>query len=164
MRRAVGGFQLLTMTLRRFLFVAVSLFLLARPVAAEPAAYSSAVTVTPLLQTQTDGAGRVLVYPGDGPAEVTAVLVEIAPGQQTDWHKHPVPCFAYILEGEVHVELANGEVKVLKAGQAFAEVVDLLHNGRNPGPKPAKLVLFALATAGQPYAVKAPAPGPTPKK
>lgn len=152
------------MTLRRFLLVAAALFLLVRPVAADPAAYSSAVTVTPLLKTELDGVGRKIVYPAEGNAEVTAVLVEIAPGQQTNWHKHPVPCFAYMLEGEVHVELANGEVKVLKAGQAFAEVVDLLHNGRNPGPQPAKLVMFVVGLKDQPYAVKAAAPGPAPKK
>jgi quercetin dioxygenase-like cupin family protein len=138
--------------------VVAALFLLVGSAPAEPAAYSAAVTVTPLLKTQADGTGRPLVYPADGPAEVTVVHVEIAPGQQTNWHQHPVPCFAYMLEGEVHVELATGETKVFKAGQAFAEVVDLLHNGRNPGPKPAKLVMFVLATAGRPYAVKAPAP------
>jgi len=125
---------------------------------AEPAAYSQAVTITPLLQTQTDGAGRPLVYPATGTPEVTAVLVTIAPGRQTNWHQHPVPCLAYMLEGEVHVELPSGEVKIFKAGQAFAEVVDLLHNGRNPGPAPAKLVMFVVGTAGKPYAVKAPAP------
>ncbi|MCM2274229.1 MAG: cupin domain-containing protein [Candidatus Didemnitutus sp.] len=126
--------------------------------AAEPAAYSRAVSVTPLLRTQTDGAGKPLAYPVHAPAEITGVLVEIAPGQQTNWHQHPVPCVAYMLEGEVQVELPDGTVKTFRAGDAFAEVVQLLHNGRNPGPKPAKLVMFALGTVGQPYAVKAEAP------
>jgi len=122
------------------------------------AAYGRAVQVTPLLKAQADGAGQKIVYPSGAPAEITGVLVEIAPGGQTGWHSHPVPCVAYVLEGELSVELAGGETKALKAGEAFVEVVDVLHNGTNPGPKRARLVMFALGTAGQPYAVKAPAP------
>lgn len=122
--------------------------------AAESGTYSSAVKLTPLLKTQTDGAGKTLVYPTGAPAEITGVFVEVAPGQQTNWHEHPVPCVAYMLEGELRIELAGGQTKVVRAGEAFTEVVALLHNGVNPGTKPAKLVLFALGTAGQPYAVK----------
>ena len=126
--------------------------------AAEPGAYSRAVTVTPLLKTRTDGAGNPLVYPTHAAAEVIAVHVELAPGQQTNWHKHPVPCFAYVLEGDLEVELPDGTVKKFKAGDAVAEVVNLLHNGRNPGKTPVKLVLFAIGTVNQPYAVKADTP------
>lgn len=122
------------------------------------AAYSSGVTTKVLLQTQTDGAGAKLIYPTHAPAEVTAVFVEIAPGRQTNWHRHPVPCFAYMLEGEVTVETASGEKKTFKAGDALAEVVDVLHNGTNVGTKPARLVLFVVGTAGQPFAVRSPAP------
>ncbi|EIP98156.1 cupin domain-containing protein [Opitutaceae bacterium TAV1] len=120
--------------------------------------YAKAVAVTPLLKTQTDGAGQPIVYPADGPAEVSAVLVEIAPGRQTNWHRHPVPCFGYMLEGEVRVELAGGETRTFRAGEAFAEVVNVLHNGTNPGPGPARLVMFVTGTAGRPYAEKTPAP------
>lgn len=132
----------------------------ALPARGEPSAYSQAVTLTPLLKTSVDGAGRPIAYPS-GNAEITAVHVEIAPGQQTNWHTHPVPCVAYVLEGELELQLANGERRIVKGGQAIAEVVELLHNGRNVGAKPAKLVLFALGTTGQPYAVKATTP-PTP--
>lgn len=125
--------------------------------AAEPRAYSRAVQVTTLLKTQMDGSGRKLVYPTNGDAEVTAVLVEIPPGAQTNRHTHPVPCFAYLLEGEVQVELPQGDVRTLKAGEAFAEVIDVLHNGVNRGSKPARLVMFVMGVTGQPYATRAPA-------
>lgn len=126
--------------------------------AAEPGAYSRAVVVTPLLKTQTDGAGRAIVYPTHAPAEITAVHVELAPGQQTNWHQHPVPCVAYLIEGELEVEFPDGTARRFKAGDAIAEVVALLHNGRNIGRVPVRLVLFALGTVGQPYAVKADSP------
>jgi quercetin dioxygenase-like cupin family protein len=145
-------------TLRHFTFILGILAGLAPIASAEPQAYSRAVILTPLLKTQVDGAGKPIVYPTHAPAEITAVHVEIAPGQQTNWHKHPVPCVAYILEGELQVELPDGTVKAFRAGEALVEVVELLHNGRNPGTKPAKLVLFALGTVGQPYAVRSEPP------
>jgi len=100
---------------------------------------------------------KPIVYP-TGCAEVTAVHVILPPGAQTGWHKHPVPCFAYILEGELDVQLASGETKTLKAGEAYAESVDVMHNGVNKGDAPVKLIMFAAGTCGQPYAVKPPAP------
>jgi quercetin dioxygenase-like cupin family protein len=128
---------------------------------ADAEAYKKEIAVTPLLKTQTDAAGKAIVYPTGSP-EVTAVRVEIPPGAQTGWHKHPVPCFAYILEGELHVQIADGETKILKAGEAYAETVDVMHNGVNQGKVPVKLVMFATGVSGQPYAVRPPAPESAP--
>jgi quercetin dioxygenase-like cupin family protein len=123
--------------------------------------YASAVKVTRLLKSTTDAAGRPLAYPKpeDGQAEVTALHVEIAAGGQTGWHKHPLTCLGYVLEGEIEVTMAGGHVHTVKAGEALCEVVDLPHNGVNRGAVPAKLVLFVLGTKdGGPFTVKVPAP------
>jgi quercetin dioxygenase-like cupin family protein len=61
------------------------------------------------------------------------MVIEIAPGAETGWHSHSIPSFAFILEGELEVRLKNGSVNRLKAGEALAEVVNTLHNGRNVG-------------------------------
>ncbi len=82
--------------------------------------YSAQVSVTRLLKTGEDAAGRPLSYPTDAPAEITAVLVEMQPGAETGWHKHPFPCVGYILEGELHVTFKDGRVNILKAGDALA--------------------------------------------
>ena len=155
-------------TSRRFaslLAVVPLLFLAASGLRAEsPApvpgavAYSTAVKVTPLLKTKVDAAGRPLAYPTDGPAEITAVMVEVPPGGRTGWHKHPMPCIGYILEGELHVTLIDGRVNVFRAGEAIAETVDLAHEGVNPGPGPARLVMFVLGTEGRAFTVKTPGP------
>jgi quercetin dioxygenase-like cupin family protein len=118
-------------------------------------AYRRDVRVTPLLKTQADYAGRPIAYPTEGTPEVTAVLVEIPAQSQTGWHQHPVPCFAYILEGELQLHLDDGVVKTFRAGEALAEVVDKLHNGVNVTEKSAKLVMFVMGVAGKPYAVAA---------
>lgn len=129
---------------------------------AQPAAtsteegYARQVRVQTLLKTSTDGAGQTITYPPSGVAEITGILVEIPPGQNTGWHVHPIPCVAYILEGEVTVEVEGREAKHLKAGQSFAEVVNLRHCGFNRGTVPVKILMFALGTQGTPISRLAP--------
>jgi quercetin dioxygenase-like cupin family protein len=124
--------------------------------AAQPAIaleQSASVKVTRLLQSPTSWNGAALAYPS-GQAEVTAMLIEIAPGAETGWHLHPVASFAYILEGELEVSLKDGSKKHLEAGQALAEVVNTLHNGRNVGKGPLKLVVFYAGASSSTLTVK----------
>lgn len=106
------------------------------------------VTVQPLAQSQSAWNGQALAYP-PGQAEVTALRIDIAPGAATGWHQHPVPSFAYILQGELEVTLQDGAAKRLKAGDVLFEVVDTAHNGRNVGTEPVKLVVFYTGAAGK---------------
>ena len=110
---------------------------------------SAAVKVTPLLKTSTSWDGKPLVYP-QGPAEVTALIVEIAAGGQTGWHEHSVPSFAYVLEGTLEVTQGNGATRLLHAGDTLPEVVQTLHNGRALGDKPVKLFVLYTGTVNQP--------------
>ena len=112
------------------------------------------IKVTPVLKTQTSWDGKDIVYP-QGKAEVTGMIVEIAPGAETGWHIHPVPSFGMILEGELEVHFKNGEMKRLKAGESAAEVVNTPHNGRNAGKIPVKLIVFYAGVVGQPLNMKA---------
>jgi quercetin dioxygenase-like cupin family protein len=43
-------------------------------------------------------------YPSGAPAQITAVEITLQAGQETGWHTHSVPLFAYILEGELTVD------------------------------------------------------------
>ncbi|MDD5297696.1 MAG: cupin domain-containing protein [Rhodocyclaceae bacterium] len=117
------------------------------PAAAFALEATQAVKVTPLMKTSTSWNGAPIVYPS-GQAQVSALIVEIAPGGETGWHEHPVPSLAYILEGDLDVIRATGEVKHLKPGDALAEVVNTLHNGRVVGEKPVKLVVFYVGVEG----------------
>jgi quercetin dioxygenase-like cupin family protein len=111
------------------------------------------VHATTILKTETSWDGKPLAYP-PGQAEITGMLVEIATGGETGWHKHPVPSFGLVLEGELEVQLKSGEIKLLKAGDPIAEVVDTAHNGRNVGTSPVKLVVFYAGAAGSKLSVK----------
>lgn len=114
---------------------------------------TAAVRVRPLLQTTTSWDGAPLAWPA-GQAELTAIEVTIAPGGETGWHEHPVPSFGVLLEGELEISLRSGEVKRVRAGEALAEVVATLHNGRVVGPVPARLVVFYAGAVGVPLTVR----------
>jgi quercetin dioxygenase-like cupin family protein len=128
-------------------FAALLLCLIAIPAAA----FESGATlkVTPLMKTTTSWDGKPIVYPG-GQAEVSALVIDIAPGGETGWHQHPVPSFGMVLEGTLEVQLKDGQIKRIEAGQALAEVVGTLHNGRNVDKKSLKLLVIYAGSVGTP--------------
>ena len=120
----------------------------------EAEGYEKQVRVTPLLRATTTLAGQAIAYPQITNAEVTALLVEIPAGAETGWHKHPFPCYAYLLSGELFVDVQGGATNHFTAGQALVESVNVLHNGRNPGPEPVRLVMFVMGEKGEPFTVR----------
>lgn len=114
---------------------------------------SSDVKVAAILQADTSWDGQPISYP-EGKPEITGLIIEIAPGGETGWHLHPVSSFGLMLEGELEIQLKNGVLKQLKAGEALVEVINTLHNGRNTGSIPVKLVVFYAGAVGQKLTVK----------
>ena len=117
--------------------------------------HSDSVTVTSLLKTTTSWDGEPISYPS-GRAEVTGLIVEIAPGGETGWHLHPVSSFAILLDGALDVSLEDGRIKHLEKGDSLAEVVSILHNGRSVGIVPARIVVFYNGAVGQALTIKKP--------
>jgi quercetin dioxygenase-like cupin family protein len=111
------------------------------------------VKIKTLLKTSTNSAGQKIEYPPGDRAELTVLYVEVAPGEETGWHLHPVPHFGYILSGSITVEMADGRKRVHRQGAA-AEAVNLLHNGVNKGKKPVKIVVFVAGKKGVPITIK----------
>ena len=111
------------------------------PFAANAIEPSATVKVTPLLKTKQSWNGAPIKYP-EGQAEISALMIEIAPGGETNWHEHPVPSFGMLLEGTLEISLPDGKKKLMKAGEALAEVIATPHNGRNVGTTPVKLIVF----------------------
>jgi len=142
---------------RLAVFLAAGLFLGAIRAGAQEASdgYRREIQIQPLLRTTTDAAGQPLVYPRTDQPQITSVMVEIPPGAQTGWHKHPYPCVAYILSGSLSVEMEGGKVHEISAGQSLAESVNVLHNGRNTGTESVKLVMFVIGEKDKPFTVKA---------
>lgn len=118
--------------------------------AATAADYNSAVTATILKKTTLTGNGAKIIYPQTDHAEVTIMTVEVAPGGETGWHQHPIPVYAYVVAGTLNVQIDGSSDLTFSAGDAIIEVVNTLHNGRNRGTEPVRLVVTYLGIAGQP--------------
>ena len=139
--------------------IALLLFL---PVVALAVEENSAVKVTVLLKTTSGWDGKQIVYP-EGQAEMTALLIEIAPGESTGWHQHPVPSFAFLLDGTLEITLANGRVKRMQPGEALSEVTGTMHVGRALSKTPVKIVVFYAGSVGKALTVNQPDEHKTPQ-
>jgi quercetin dioxygenase-like cupin family protein len=111
------------------------------------------VQVTPLIKTTTTSCDQPIVYPQTAEPEVSILLVEIPPGGETGWHKHPYPMCVYSLSGELSVDFEDGRTHHLAAGQAMVECINLFHNGKNVGKEPVKLVISVMGEKGKPFTV-----------
>jgi quercetin dioxygenase-like cupin family protein len=112
------------------------------------------VTVQTLLQTVTNSVGQLIAYPRDGTPEVTVLLIEMAPGEETGWHRHPVPLMGYIMEGTLTVYQSTGHKRVIPAGGVSLESVDIIHNGVNEGAVPCKMVVFVAGLKDMPFTIE----------
>jgi quercetin dioxygenase-like cupin family protein len=121
-------------------------------------AYASGVKVRVLQRADTNAVGQSVDYPEVDSAEVSAIEVEIPPGGETGWHTHPFPGYAYLLAGELTLELEDGRALHFKAGDTVLESVGLRHNGRNTGKGPVKLVAFFTGAKGRSFSEKTPPP------
>ena len=104
-----------------------------------------------LLQTTANSLGQPIAYPRDGTPEVTALLIEMAPGEETPWHQHPVPLLGYILAGELTVYQVTGEKRVVRAGGVSLESVGVGHKGVNEGDVPCKMIVFVIGVKDLPF-------------
>lgn len=136
-----------------------ALLLLCSPLVAQPVeGYTTETKREVILRTSNDAAGRPFSYPQGGTPEITGILVTLPPGANTGWHTHPSPCVAYILEGEISLELEGRPTRIYKAGDSIVEVVNLPHRGTAQGDKPVKILFFAISEKGTPIAKPAEAP------
>jgi quercetin dioxygenase-like cupin family protein len=107
------------------------------------------VKSTQILQTENTWNGQDIEYPITESEEITALNIEFAPGAETAWHRHPVASLAYVVSGELEVILKDtGERKLFREGDAFAEVINTWHYGRNIGEEPVEIVVFYVGQKG----------------
>lgn len=116
---------------------------------AVPAGARDYPPVEPLLKDGKTILGQTLTYPTDGPAQIQSVIVTMQPGEETGLHTHPYPTFGYMLEGELTVSYPGGVKKTYKQGDAVMEAVNTLHNGKNTGTVPVRILVVFMGVGGQ---------------
>jgi quercetin dioxygenase-like cupin family protein len=122
--------------------------LIAVSVTPQATAQDAGYPATALLSTGRTVVGETVRYPDTGPAHITASIVALAPGAKTIMHRHGVPLFAYILEGELTVDYGAHGVRVYRAGQAFMEAMEVAHFGINRGAQPVRLLAVYMGAKG----------------
>lgn len=103
-----------------------------------------------LLQTTRAWDGTAYrAYP-TGQPEITMARVSVAPHTSFDWHTHPVISAVYIVAGELRLEKRGvAEPQVYRAGDALADVVDVVHRGHT-GEQPVVMLVFFAGSPGTP--------------
>jgi quercetin dioxygenase-like cupin family protein len=89
----------------------------------------------------------------DAPGKHGVLLtVTYAPGQASDPHRHPGSVFAYVLEGEVVSQLADGKPVTYRQGDSWYETPLVAHAvSRNASAtKPARLLVYMMLGEGDP--------------
>ena len=94
------------------------------------------------------------MYPVFQDAEVTISKITIPSGSATGWHKHKIPVFAYVLQGNLTVEFDNNKTKQFPKNTSISEVFDTFHNGINKGTEDVVLIAFYMGEKGKPLSIK----------
>lgn len=117
-------------------------------------ARQTGVIANEIMRATQSVVGEPIVYPTATPAEITTQIVTLAPGAATPWHRHPMPTFGYILDGEIEVDYGARGRKTFRKGDALMEAMAHIHRGHNVSQRPVRILVVSIGAKGQPLAVK----------
>ncbi|MEK9499076.1 cupin domain-containing protein [Photorhabdus sp. P32] len=111
---------------------------------------AAGIKVEKLLETEKSWDGVFYQEYPKGTPQLSVLKITIAPNTSLDWHEHPIPNAAYVLDGELTAEKkSSGEKRLLKAGEAVSEMVDSAHRGYT-GKEGVTLLVFYAGQKGIP--------------
>ena len=79
---------------------------------------------------------------------MTSLIVTMKPAEETGLHRHGVPTYGYILEGQVTVDYGTHGKRTYRKGQAFMEAETATHNGTNDGDVPVRILVVFMGAQG----------------
>ena len=77
-------------------------------------------------------------------------IAEFAPGAAAGKHTHPGEELGYILEGTIQLEIDGEAPRTLKAGDSFFVPAGKVHDGKNIGSGPARVLATYVVETGKP--------------
>ena len=119
---------------------------------------AAVVAASGVLVAQNPGVTRTPVYKGDVSVpgrEAIVARVEITPGSEVGRHTHPGDEISYVLEGEADIIIDGQPAKHVIPGDGFSIPGGKIHNAKNTGTVPLKLVGVYVVEKGQPLATPA---------
>jgi quercetin dioxygenase-like cupin family protein len=97
--------------------------------------------ITPLLQS---------TFGDDASKDAVVLIVELAPGSSTGRHTHPGDCYGTVVEGVVELHVEGREARWIAVGGAYHNPRGTIHEFRNIGEQPARLVNTMVVDKGKP--------------
>ena len=90
--------------------------------------------------------------------EILVLEVNVAPGQESPPHRHNAHVFVYVLEGQVNMQVAGGELVTLSPGEMFYENPDDIHavSQNASDSESAKFLVHIIKTVGVPVSTPVP--------
>jgi len=80
------------------------------------------------------------------------VVAEFVPGGAAGKHTHPGEELGYVLEGTLELQITGQPPRTLKAGDVFYVPAGVVHDGKNVGSGPAKVLATYVVEKGKPVA------------
>ena len=122
-------------------FVATAIGVAAQAPAAQPG-----FKRTPVQQGELSIPGR----------DVVQAVAEFIPGGESGRHTHPGEEIAYVLEGQISVEMQGKPAVVKKAGEGIIIPAGTVHNAKNTAGGVSKVLATYVVERGKPVATPAP--------
>ena len=84
--------------------------------------------------------------------EILVSEVNVAPGQESQPHRHNAHVFVYVLEGQINMQVAGGKLVTLSPGDIFYENPNDIHSvSQNASDtESAKFLVHIIKTVGVP--------------
>jgi quercetin dioxygenase-like cupin family protein len=79
-------------------------------------------------------------------------LAEFVPGGAAGKHTHPGEELGYVVEGTLELLIDGQPPRTVKAGESFFVPAGMVHDGRNVGSGPAKVLATYIDEKGKPVA------------
>ena len=79
-------------------------------------------------------------------------LAEFVPGGAAGRHTHPGEELGYVVEGTLELLIDGQPPRTVKAGESFFVPAGMVHDGRNVGSGPAKVLATYIVEKGKPVA------------
>ncbi|HEX4737349.1 MAG TPA: cupin domain-containing protein [Allosphingosinicella sp.] len=90
--------------------------------------------------------------------EVNVVEHDFQPGQSSGWHIHHGTEIAYVLSGELNVQIGAGPIRQVRPGDTFEVDRDTPHRATNDGTTTAALLITYLRDKKGPLKIDVPPP------
>jgi len=88
--------------------------------------------------------------------EMLVLEVNLAPGQESLPHSHSAHVFVYVLEGQINMQVAGGELATLSPGEMFYEDPNSVHmvSQNASTTETAKFLVHIIKTIGVPVSTR----------